>query len=128
MPVIEGGEKSEVSRHQHPVAEHVTRHVTDTDYCDLAALDISPELAEMAFHELPGAAGGDPHLLVVVAGRATRRKSVAEPEPVFFGYSVGKIGEGGGPLVGRDHQVGIIVVVPDNVRRRNDVMSSWFLG
>src|SRR6202035_3434131 len=80
-----------------------------------------PELAEMALDELPGSARGNAHLLVVIAGRATRRKSVAEPEPVLFGYRVGKIGEGGRALVGRDHEVGVIVV-PDNVRRRNDPM------
>ncbi len=124
MPVIEGGEQSEVSRHQHAVAEHVARHVADADDGDLAALDVAPELAEMALDEFPGAAGGDAHLLVVVAGRPARGKSVAEPEPVFFGDRVGKIGEGGSALVGRNHQVGIVVVVPDDVRRRNDAMSS----
>src|ERR1700730_2552344 len=122
MPVIEGGEQSEMPRHQHAVAEHVAGHVADADYGDFAALDIAPELAEMALDELPGSARGNAHLLVVIAGRATRRKSVAEPEPVLFGYRVGKVGESGRALVGRDHEVEGLVVGPDNVRRRNDPM------
>ena len=124
MPVIEGGAQPQVSRHQHAVAEHVARHVADADDADLAALDIPPELAEVALDQLPGAAGGDAHLFVVVAGRPARGKSVAEPEPILFGYGIGKIGEGGGALVRRNHQVGIVVVVPDDLRRRNDAMSS----
>src|SRR4051812_47062290 len=125
MPVIEGGEQSEVSRHQHAVAEHVAGHVADADDGDFAALDVSSELPKMALDQLPGAAGGYAHRLVVVAGGPTGRKSVAEPEPVLFGYGVGKIGEGSRALVGRNHQVGIVVVVPDDLRRRDDATESW---
>src|SRR5947209_2546195 len=59
MPMIESAQQSEVSRHQHAVAEHVARHIADSDHGDLAVLDIAPELAEMALDELPGAAGGN---------------------------------------------------------------------
>ena len=85
-------------------------------------LDIAPELAEMALDELPGAARGDAHRLVVVAGRAARGKGVAEPEPVFLRDRVGEVGEGRGALVGGDHQIGIVAVVPDDLRRRHDAM------
>src|SRR5690242_4693484 len=78
----------------------------------------------MALDELPCASSGDAHLLVVVAGRATRRKSVAEPEPVLLGDCVGKIGEAGGALVGRNHQIRVVAVVSDEVRRRYDTMWS----
>src|SRR6202030_3266184 len=59
MPVIEGGEQSEVPRHQHAVAEHVAGHVADADHGDFAAFNIAPELAEMALDELPGSARGN---------------------------------------------------------------------
>ena len=87
------------------------------------ALDIAPELAEMALDQLPGAARGDAHLLVVVAGRAARGKGVAEPEPVFLGDRVGDVGEGRGALVGGDDEIGIVAVMPDDMRRRHDAMS-----
>src|SRR5260370_18441630 len=110
MAMIESAQQSEVPRHQDAVAEHVARHVADADDGDLAALDIAPELAEMALDEFPGAAGGNAHRLVVVAGRPARCKSVAEPEPVFFRDRVGKIGETGSTLVSRNHQVCLILV------------------
>ena len=43
-------------------------------------LDVDVHLAEMPLHRLPGAARGDAHRLVVVAGRAARGEGVAEPE------------------------------------------------
>ena len=81
----------------------------------------------MALDELPCASSGDAHLLVVVAGRAARRKSVPEPEPVLLGDCVGKIGEAGGALVGGNHQIGVVAVVSDDIRRRYDAMSSRLL-
>ncbi len=45
-------------------------------------LDVDAELAEVALDRLPGAARGDAHLLVVVAGRAARGEGVVEPEAV----------------------------------------------
>ena len=48
------------------------------------------EHARVAAHALPRAAGGDPHRLVVVAGAATRRERVAEPEAVLGGDVVGE--------------------------------------
>src|SRR5260370_7590006 len=82
----------------------------------------------MAADEFSGGAGGNAHRLVVVAGRPARCKSVAEPEPVFFRDRVGKIGETGSALVSRNHQVGIVLVVPNNLRRRNDAMFPRPLG
>src|SRR5260370_42160240 len=93
MPMIESAQQSEVPRHQHAVAEHVARHIADADDSDLAALDIAPELAEMALDEFPGAAGGNAHRLVVGAGRPARGKNVARPEPPLLRERVGKIGE-----------------------------------
>ena len=81
---------------------------------------------------LPGAAGGDAHLLVVVALAAAGREGVAQPEAVFGGDAVGDVGEGGGALVGGDDEVGIVAVAADHrrpaapLRRRHrlSVMSS----
>ena len=70
------------SRQQHAVAEHVARHVADTDHAERLALDVDIHLAEVALDALPGATRGDRHLLVVVAGRAARGEGIAEPEAV----------------------------------------------
>ena len=47
---------------------------------DLLVGDVDAQPAEVAPHGLPRAARGDPHPLVVVAGRPARRERVAEPE------------------------------------------------
>src|SRR6266702_55468 len=63
---------------------------------------------------LPRAPCRDPHLLVVVALGAAGSESVPKPEPVRFSDLVRRVGEGSGALVGRDHQVGVVTVVPDH--------------
>ena len=105
---------------QHAVAEHVARHVADADHAEGLALDIDVHLAEMALHALPGAARGDAHALVVVAGRAAGGEGVAEPEAVRLRDLVGDVGEGGGALVGGDDQVGVVLVVAHDVAWRHD--------
>ena len=45
-------------------------------------LGVDAHLAEVPLDRLPGAAGGDAHRLVVVAGRAARGERVVEPEAV----------------------------------------------
>ena len=74
-----------------------------------------PELAEVPLDRLPGAAGGDAHRLVVVAGRAAGGERVAEPEAVVERDPVGDVGERRGALVGGHHQVGVVAVVADHV-------------
>ena len=78
------------------------------------------DLAEMALDRFPGAARGDAHLLVVVAGRAAGGEGVAEPEAVGVGDVVGDVGEGRGALVGGDHEIGIVAVVAHDVGGRHD--------
>ena len=80
-------------------------------------LDVGAQLAEVPLHRFPGAARGDAHLLVVVAGRAARGEGVVEPEAVIARQRIGDVGEGGGALVGRDHEIGIVAVVAHDVRR-----------
>ena len=82
-------------------------------------LGVDAQLAEVPLHALPRAPGGDPHRLVVVAHRAAGGERVTEPEPVGRGDLVGDVGELGGALVGRDHEVGVVAVVAHDVRWRD---------
>ena len=80
VPVVEGRHEPDVPAEQHPVAEHVAGHVADPDDRDLLVGDVDAQAAEVAAHGLPRAARGDPHALVVVAGRAAGGERVPEPE------------------------------------------------
>ena len=115
--MVERGDEPDVVRQQHAVAEHVARHVADADDGEVVAVGIDLEVAEVPAHRLPRAAGGDAHLLVVVAGRPARRERVAEPEAARARDLVGDVGERRGALVGRDHEVGIVAVVAHDVGR-----------
>ena len=118
VAVIEGGQKLDVARQQHAVAEHVARHVADAGDGEGRGLDVVAELAEVALHRFPGAARGDAHLLVVVARRAARGEGIVEPVAVFLGQRIGDVGEGGRALVGGDHEIGIVAVVAHDMGRR----------
>ena len=118
VAVVEGGQKLGVLRQQHAVAEHVARHVADAGHGERRGLDVLVELAEVALHQFPGAARGDAHLLVVVARRAARGEGVVQPVAVFLGERIGDVGEGGGALVGGDHEIGIVAVVAHDLGRR----------
>ena len=87
---------------------------------EVRRLDVGPELAEVALDRLPRAAGGDPHLLVVVARRAARRERVAQPEAVLGRDRVGQVRERRRALVGGHDQVRIVAVVAHDVRGRHD--------
>ncbi len=78
--MIERRLQPHVRRQQHAVAEHVTRHVADAAGRELLRLNVDAELAEVALHALPRAAGRDAHALVVVTGGAARRERIAQPE------------------------------------------------
>ena len=82
VAVIEGRHQLDVLGQQHAVAEHVARHVADADHAERLLLDVDVHLAEVALDALPGAARGDRHALVVVAGRAAGGERIAEPEVV----------------------------------------------
>ena len=84
-------------------------------------LDVGAQFAEVALHRFPGAAGGDAHLLMVVADAAAAGESVAQPEAALQRDAVGDIGKGGGALVGRHHQIGIVAIRAQHVRRRHDL-------
>ena len=91
-------------------AEHVARHVPDTDDGEVLHLDVLAELPEVAAHRLPGSPRRYAHLLVVVADGATRGEGVAEPEAVLGREAVGDVREGRRALVRRDDEVGVVIV------------------
>ena len=80
VAMVEGGDQLDGLLAQHAVAEHVARHVADADDRERRRADVDVHLAEVALDRLPGAARGDAHLLVVVAGRAAGGEGVVEPE------------------------------------------------
>ena len=120
VAVVERRDQPDVAGQQHAVAEHVARHVADPDDREVGRLDVGPELAEVALDRLPRAAGGDAHLLVVVADRAAGGERVAEPEAVLGRDRVREVGERRGALVGRDDEVRVVAVVAHDVARRHD--------
>ncbi len=106
---------------QHAVAEDVAAHVADADHGEVLGLGVDVHLPEVSLDGLPRALGGDAHGLVVVADRAAGRERVAQPEAVGLGDVVGDVGERGGALVRRHHQVGVVPVATDDFRWRVDL-------
>ena len=82
----------------------------------------------MCIRDSPSPSRRDSHLLVVVADRATGRKRVAEPMPVFFTDSVRMVRKCGCALVCRDNEVGVIAVMSDDVFRRHQFVGHQILG
>ena len=128
VPVIERGQQLHVPRQQHAVAEHVARHVTDADRGELVGVRVEPQRREVPADRFPGAAGGDAHLLVVVALGTAGGERVAQPVLVPEGDLVGDVGEGRGPLVRRHHQVRVVAVEPDHAHRRNHQVADDVVG
>ena len=84
VAVVERGDQPDRPLPQHAVAEDVARHVADADHGERRLADIDVHLAEVALDRFPGAAGGDAHLLVVVAGRPAGGEGVVEPEVMLL--------------------------------------------
>ena len=115
-------------RQQHAVAEHIARHVADPDHREGRGLDVAVHLAEMPLHGLPGAARGDAHLLVVIAGRAARGEGVVEPEAELLADRIGGIRKRRRALVGGDHEIGIVLVAADHILRRDHRVAVEIVG
>jgi hypothetical protein len=118
--MVERRDQADLIRVQHAVAEHVARHVADADHGERLVHHVGADLAEVPLDRLPGAARRDPELLVVVSGRPARGERVAEPEAVLGRDRVRRIRERRGPLVGRDHEVRVVLVGHDDGRRMHD--------
>ena len=128
VPVVEGGDQSDVPGQQHAVAEHVTGHVPDARHGEVLVLHVDAEGPEVPPDRHPGAASGDPHGLVVVALRPAGGEGVPEPERVLPGDLVGHVGERRGPLVGGDDEVGVVPVVAHDAMRRHDPAVDQVVG
>ena len=113
MAVIECRDQTDLVREQHSVAEHVAGHVPDTRDGERIGVDIEVALGEVPSNRYPGAASGDAHRLVVVAGRTAGSKSVAEPETTLDGDAVRDVREPCGPLVCCHDEIGVFTVVLD---------------
>ena len=113
MAVIECRDQTDLVREQHSVAEHVAGHVTDARDGERIGVDVEVTLGEVASYRYPGAASGDAHRLVVVAGRTAGSKSVAEPETTLDGDAVRDVREPCGPLVCCHDEIGVFTVVLD---------------
>ena len=128
VAVIEGGDQLDRLGEQHAVAEHVAGHVADAGDPDRLLLHVDAQLAEVALDGDPGALGGDPHRLVVVAVRAAAGEGVAEPEAALDRDRVGDVGEGRRALVGGDDEIGVVAVMdrspgPDGRPCRSTILS-----
>ena len=120
VAVVEGRVEAEMRRAEEPVAEDVAAHVADAGDRERRRVGVDAELPEMRSHALPRAARGHAERLVVVAVRAARGEGVAQPEAAGLRDGIGQIGEARRPLVGGDHQIGILVIVHDEAARRDD--------
>ena len=126
--MVEGGDQPDVPGQQHAVAEHVTGHVPDARHGEVLVLHVDAEGPEVPPDRHPGAAGGDPHGLVVVALRPAGGEGVPEPERVLPGDLVRHVGERRGPLVGGDDEVGVVPVVAHDAVRRHDPAVDQVVG
>ena len=128
VAMVEGGDQLDRLGQQHPIAEHIARHVAATDDFDGFALHIDAHLEEVALYADPGTLGGDAHRLVVVAFRAAAGESIVEPEILRFGNRIGNIGEGRGALVCGDHEIGVLAIGDDHVIRMDDLVVDDVVG
>ena len=110
VAVIKGRDQPDRPRQQHAVAKHVARHIADADHPHRVGLHVDAHFQEVALHREPGPLGGDAHRLVVIALRAAAGEGIVQPEVAGFGQRIGRVGEGGGALVGGDHEVGVFAI------------------
>ncbi len=95
---------------------------------DRVGLDVDAHFQEVALDGDPAALRGDAHRLVVVAVGAAAGESVAEPEVAVERDRVGDVGEGRRALVGRDDEIGIVLVVDHDVVGMDDLVVEDVVG
>ena len=120
MQMIERSDQANFARQQHAVAEYVAAHVADAGNGKLVSLYVNALFAKMTLHRFPGAACGNAHLLVIIAGRAAGRERVVKPESVFLRDGVGDVAERRRALVSRNDEVGVIAVPSADLLRGDD--------
>ncbi len=121
--MIERGDEPDLLRQQHPVAEHIARHVADADHVERLFLDVLAHLAEVPLHRLPRALGGDAHGFVVVPDRAAARECIVEPEAVVARQAVRDVGERRGAFVSRHDEIRVVAIPPHDMRRRDHLVA-----
>ncbi len=126
--VVERGHQLDLFGQQHAVAEHIAAHIADAHHGKGRCLDILARFPEVPLNALPGTAGGNTHLLVVVAGTAAGGKGIAQPEAVFIGQAIGDIRKGRGALVSGHHQIRVIAIMTDHGGRRHHLIPDPVIG
>ena len=112
MAVIEGRDQFDRLRQQHPVAEHIARHIPAARDPDRIGLHIDPHFKEVALDRKPCTLCSDPHRLVIITLRSAAGEGIVEPEIVLLGNRIGGVREGCGALISGDHEIGVFPV-PD---------------
>src|SRR5690606_17594357 len=128
LQMVEGRQQAHRAGAQQTVAKYVAAHVTYTYDGNRVLLHVYAQLAEMPLYRDPGTPGGNGHALVVVPHRATGGEGIAHPEAVVGGNAVGNVGEGRRALVRAHHQVIVIVIVTDHLRRRYHLAVDEIIG
>ena len=83
----------------------------------------------MTLDRFPRSARGNPHGLVVIPCRATRREGIAEPEIILVGRdAVGDVGECRRTLVGCDDEIGIVLVPGHHIVWMDDGITLNIVG
>ena len=128
VQMVERRDQTDFRRQQHAIAEHVAAHVADADHSERLCLDILAQFAEVALDRFPAAARRDAHLLVIIASRAARGESIAEPVAHLFADGIGRVGEGRRALVGRDHEIRVFAIPDDRVGRMDHLPFHEIVG
>src|SRR5262249_54300907 len=89
--------------------------------CERLALNVTAHFAEMAFDGFPCTASCDAHFLMVITLTTARGERISQPEATCLGNRIGSVGESCSTFVGRDHEIGVVIVVTQNTRRRDDL-------
>ena len=71
----------------------------------------------MPSHANKGSARGNAQLFVVIAMRSAGGEGLAQPVAILRRHLIGAIGPACRALIGRDYQIGIVVVIDDRQRR-----------
>ena len=70
MQVVKGNNQARMLRQQHTISKYVTAHVAYANTSEVSGLTIDTNFAEVTFNRLPGTAGSNAHLLMVIANTA----------------------------------------------------------
>ena len=110
MPVVESRYKAQFPALQHPVAEHVTRHIANPHHTNGFALRVDPKGMEVAPDGEPGPLRRNAECLVVITIASPRSEGVTQPKTRLGADFVGEVRKRGSALVRGHDKVGIFPV------------------